>query len=148
MHSSENYIGCLSDTSKVGKGVFPFMAGNGFLCCNFIERILKNHADCLHITIICILSLSLSLSLSHRRRALIYKKLFKYQYITKKNNRYFFLRFLFFLQNYYNASPKNPRGSVLPYLSVMCAEAWNCHARSHRRFAFTPSVQQTNTLYE
>lgn len=62
MRSSGNYIGCLSDTSKVGKGVFPFMAGSGFLCCDFIERILKNHADCLHITIICILSLSLSLS--------------------------------------------------------------------------------------
>lgn len=55
MHSSRKYTGCLSDTSKVGKGVFPFMAGSGFLCCDFIERILKNHADCLHITIICIL---------------------------------------------------------------------------------------------
>lgn len=51
MHRSKNYTGCLSDTSKAGNGVgvFPFMAGSGSLYCGFIEIILKNQDDCLHI---------------------------------------------------------------------------------------------------
>ena len=119
MRSSGNYTGCLSDTSKVDKGVFPFMAGSGFLCCDFIERILKNHADCLHITIICILSLSLSLSLSLRRCASIYKKLFNYQYITKKNNRYFSSVSPFFTE-LLHTSPQSSRERIAIPVGDVC----------------------------